>query len=857
MVWLLVEWGGYRMKKRAVRRENGFVSVRDLTAVLKKELNAEAVCEQDDLFLYRIAYDASYENRMGNTLAEALDFFESNRSARFDFSMLLYEEEGRGSAPQTVIERLKNRLFFQKERNTLFFDTNVSFPFEEFFPGHYDEAFFIVDKGEGGWLLHGSLDSDFRDFNREFDNLLTQWHESDSPVAVEIYGGFPFLLRNWIKEHWENSYEIRLCEPGVPLHKGRRKTLYLISVYAEEDVRTAYRSLHKEEIDRKREIPILLHAGNASVLPVSKVLSLQASFADPSRWERDLIRLFSVVISVKDFLEISQIPRLLKQLDEFPAEKSEFCVRTSLLFGFWNLEPADKADFAAFGAILNREILEKKEEFFDHLNHLIFGMFGNGEIHYPEAYAAYLLRQKDDSERYYKILAVIQTLLQNLRITESDIVLDLLTDYAADLPDGTERSLLDEMILLGQFHRARAAYDISAVQYYGEKILKLPSSSGSLKIDFERQVATAIFHFMFYRMEESVNVSKEVLFRVNEISDNDKSRYKSLGNFLIAASMFGMQKLYEGSCYLNFLFESEPADETHSVYYIQAKLLRAASLYVSGQFRDLENFFSEPSEIFTESLFRNRFFYRFLQSRFYFDLGRYRRAEQILLDLMKDCASAKLSNPEETIAILQAWVGRIYVYSGQKEKAKRCFAALPVDSADAMFFRAEGALWEGRIDDALKLIALARKALIPAPTLPVSLITTKNFTSGFNEIEDHFYFFSSRRSFLMQYIDYLDNLLRALKNEEGALLKLSKFIRMQFIQKPEPNFIFFIYTNTLALHFFAKEHGDEINEDTLSTKIQLLFYEKKFFVSGVPVCREFLDGNFWTRFLKIDGNKFQ
>lgn len=857
MVWLLVEWGGYRMKKRAVRREKNFVPVTELSAVLRKELPAEPVCEQDDLFLYRVAYDSSCENRMGNTLAEVLEFFEANRQSRFDFSMLLWEEEGRGSAPLTVIDRLKNRLFLQKERNTLFIDTEVSFPYEDFFLGHYDNSFFVVDKGENGWLLHGSLDSDFRAFNRELEDLFSEWQESGSASAIEVFGGFPFLMRNWIREHWEMSYEIRICRPGVPLKKGRRKTLFLISAYTEEEVQSAYRFLREEEIDSKREIPVIIHAGNRSLLPDASVLPIQAVFADPSRWERDLIRLFSVVISVKDFLEISQIPKLLKQLDEFPAGKSDFCVKTALLFGFWNLDPEDKADFSAFGSALNREIIEKKEEFFDHLNHLIFKMFGAGEIHYPEAYASYLLKQKDDPERFYKILIVIQTLLQNLRITESDIVLDLLNDCSADLPDGSERTLLDEMILLGRFHRARTAYDIPSVLSCGEKILKLPASSGSLKIDFERQAATAIFHYMFYRMEESVNVSKEVLFRVNEISDSDKIRYKLLGNFLIASSMFGMQKLYEGSCYLNFLFDTEPTEGAHTVYYVQAQLLRAASLYVSGQFRELERFFSEPSDLYTDSLFRNRFFYRFLQSRFYFDLGRYGQAEEILLDLMRDCASAKISDPEQTIAVLQAWVGRIYIYSGRKEKAKRCFAALSRLSADACFFQAEGALWEGRIDDALKFIASARKNLIPFSTQTVSLMTIKNFPSGFEEIEDHFYFFNSRRSFLLQYIDFLDNLLRAIKKEEGALLKLSKFIRMQFIQKPEPNFLFFIYTNTLALHFFAKDNGDEINEDTLSTKIQLLFYEKKFFVPGVSVCQEFLTGNFWTRFLKIDGNKFQ
>ena len=126
MVWLLVEWGGYRMKKRAVRREKNFVPVTELSAVLRKELPAEPVCEQDDLFLYRVAYDSSCENRMGNTLAEVLEFFEANRQSRFDFSMLLWEEEGRGSAPLTVIDRLKNRLFLQKERNTLFIDTEVN-----------------------------------------------------------------------------------------------------------------------------------------------------------------------------------------------------------------------------------------------------------------------------------------------------------------------------------------------------------------------------------------------------------------------------------------------------------------------------------------------------------------------------------------------------------------------------------------------------------------------------------------------------------------------------------------------------------------------------------------------------------
>ena len=89
MLWLLTEWGGYRMKKRALRKENESVSVKDLSAVLKNELNAELAAERDDLFLYRIVYDSSCENRTGNTLAAVLEFFERNISARFDFSLPL------------------------------------------------------------------------------------------------------------------------------------------------------------------------------------------------------------------------------------------------------------------------------------------------------------------------------------------------------------------------------------------------------------------------------------------------------------------------------------------------------------------------------------------------------------------------------------------------------------------------------------------------------------------------------------------------------------------------------------------------------------------------------------------------
>ncbi len=150
----------------------------------------------------------------------------------------------------------------------------------------------------------------------------------------------------------------------------------------------------------------------------------------------------------------------------------------------------------------------------------------------------------------------------------------------------------------------------------------------------------------------------------------------------------------------------------------------------------------------------------------------------------------------------------------------------------------------------------AMKNLKPIQALPVALITLKNFSSGF-EIEDHFYFFNLRKPFLSCYIDFLNGLLKAVEGEAGALLKFSKFIRVQFIQKPEPNFIFFLYTNASALRFLADNHGDEINKETLSAKIQLLFYEKKFFTSKTPICEEFLKNNYWTRFFTIEGNKFQ
>ena len=78
MLWLLTEWGGYRMKKRASHEENESISVKDLTAILKNELNTELVFEQDDLFLYKIEYDTSFDNRLVNTLAADFNFFLTN-----------------------------------------------------------------------------------------------------------------------------------------------------------------------------------------------------------------------------------------------------------------------------------------------------------------------------------------------------------------------------------------------------------------------------------------------------------------------------------------------------------------------------------------------------------------------------------------------------------------------------------------------------------------------------------------------------------------------------------------------------------------------------------------------------------
>ena len=124
-------------------------------------------------------------------------------------------------------------------------------------------------------------------------------------------------------------------------------------------------------------------------------------------------------------------------------------------------------------------------------------------------------------------------------------------------------------------------------------------------------------------------------------------------------------------------------------------------------------------------------------------MGRYRQAEEILISLIKDCATAKLASPEETVAVLQAWVGRIYVYNRQKEKAARCFAALPADSADAFFFQAENALFDGNPDEALKFLTAARKALKPPEALSVDLMSLKPFRSGFEAVEDLFYFHNS------------------------------------------------------------------------------------------------------------------
>lgn len=856
MIWLLVEWGGYRMKKKAVRRENNFIPVKVLTELLKSELNCDLACEQDDLFLYRIQYDSTYNNRIGNTLASVLEFFESNRRIRFDYSLLLYEEEG--VSPHSVLEKLKERLFPLQVRKTLFIDKNVSFPYTEFFNGHFSKNLYIVEKGESGsWLLHGTLDGDFRNFNRELDSFFNEWEQNTTVCAIEVYGCFSFILKNWILEHWKESYDIKMTPPETPLKKGRRKTIHLIPAANDEEAENALQYLKEISLDRHREVIVIIRSGTKPLWDSEEVWSLYAVFTEVSCWEREMIRLFGVIVSVKDFLEISQIPKLLKEMDEFPMEKSEFCVKNALLFGFWNLEGEDKVEFKRFASILHKEIHAKKEEFFAHLNDIVFKMFNDGEIYYPESYVSYLLNQSNDSERYYKVLTVIQTLLQQIKLTDGEMVLEILADYGGSLSDGNERILIEQMVLLSHFYRAQALADSSSLQVYGEKIVKLTESSGNLKIDFEKKVAVAVYYCLFCRMEEAVNVAKDLLFRVNEISDESKNHYRAMGHYLIAVSMFGMQKLYEGACYLDFLFKGEADGEKYSTIFIQAQLLRASSLFVSGQFMDLEAFFKEPHELYTEGVFQNRFFYRFLQSRFYFEIGRYQKAEEILLDLIRDCAHQRISNLEDTVSILQAWVARIYIYSGHPLKAKRCFEALPRPSADGYFFQAEGALWEGKIDEAFQFLSRARKLLKPSSTLSVNLLTTKKLQSGFEEVEDHFFFYNSRRTYLLHYVDFLDNLLRVKKKEEGALLKLSKFIRVQFIQKPDPSFHFFLYTNTMVLQFLAEEHADEFNADTISTKIQLMFFEKKFFVPDHTVCQEFLKNNFWTQFLEIDGNKFK
>ena len=854
MLWLLTEWGGYRMKKRALRKENESVSVKDLTAILKNELNTELVFEQDDLFLYKIEYDTSFDNRLVNTLAAVLNFFETNFQSLFDFTLLIGEDKSRTSSPTGIFDRLKNRLFLFKEVNTLFFDETVSFPYSKFFTGVLSNGIFMVEKSENGWLLHGSLDSDFSAFNRDFENLIAGWHKSSEEDAslIEIYGGFPFLLRNWISNSLKEVYDIRITDCTTPFKRGRRKTLYLISVSGSEQAERVVHLIESEKFDRKREIPVILQPGTQPLRLSKPTLSLSAGFADPDRWERDEIRIFGIIATVKDFLEIEQISHLLKEVNEFSPEKIDFCVKTAFLFGFWSGNPEDKSDFLQLKKMINRGIFGKNEDFFHRVNNTIFNMFLSGEILYPESYAGYLLNQTDDSDRYSKILIIIEVLLRHLRIAEADMVLEMLSDAVSSMP---EDSILEETLLLGQFYKARTTFDVPAIRLCGDKILQLPASCGNQKLDFEKKAVSAVFHFMSCRMEEAVNVAKDLLFRVNGISDSWTLYYKSVGNYLIAASMFGMQKLYEGSCYLKFIFDSEKSLETPSVYCIQAQLLRAASLYVSGQFHDLEKFFTQPHEIFTDSLFQNRFFYRFLQSRFYFDMGRYKQAEKILSDLIKECSTQKTISTE-SIAVLQAWIGRIYIYSNRKEDAKQCFSDLPVETADSLFFQAEGALFERQFDEAKQFLIAAMKNLKPIQALPVALITLKNFSSGF-EIEDHFYFFNLRKPFLSCYIDFLNGLLKAVEGEAGALLKFSKFIRVQFIQKPEPNFIFFLYTNASALRFLADNHGDEINKETLSAKIQLLFYEKKFFTSKTPICEEFLKNNYWTRFFTIEGNKFQ
>ena len=99
-------------------------------------------------------------------------------------------------------------------------------------------------------------------------------------------------------------------------------------------------------------------------------------------------------------------------------------------------------------------------------------MFLSGEILYPESYAGYLLNQTDDSDRYSKILIIIEVLLRHLRIAEADMVLEMLSDAVSSMPEDT---ILEETLLLGQFYKARTTFDVPAIRG-GIPCLWLPSS---------------------------------------------------------------------------------------------------------------------------------------------------------------------------------------------------------------------------------------------------------------------------------------------------------------------------------------------------------------------------------------------
>ena len=345
---------------------------------------------------------------------------------------------------------------------------------------------------------------------------------------------------------------------------------------------------------------------------------------------------------------------------------------------------------------------------------------------------------------------------------------------------------------------------------------------------------------MLFRGDHSSALSraKNVLFRVQE---KQSPCHVARAQLSVGSSMLCMGRVEEANDYFSLAYETSKSC-SNTADRMESCIRRGISLFLFGNYSRADRQLSDGIRIAGgycrgDSLL----FAHFLKGRIAFTLGRYAAAEELFWKCLS--IAMVLGEPHQ---LFYAWLGRSMIYSGRLREGTEILAQLP-RTAEVLYYRAEGKLFEGDIPCALDLARRSERT-IRIETPPVGCFGRYTWQNGYSNIEDCAFHGPDGRRVLLNCVSALRWYLESLGgNPQAGRMVLEKITREEKLGELDPYY-----------HFYYLVHALLIPEDTHNESLERITYVSKGLkylqrigsvIDDVSSRLDFINKSHWNRML--------